>query len=95
MTSDSAVSAVADVTRKLLAKSEAILLVHSLSQIQGGDSSYYLHPNLEVINHSQSEAVNQWWGHVSWWTDGATVAFYIQKFYGGSLIPLGLPQDWF
>ncbi|HQQ01179.1 MAG TPA: hypothetical protein PLY86_22200 [bacterium] len=95
MSADMARSTVADAIRALFDKSDAILLVDSLAKVQGENGTYYLHPDLRVLDQSQSEASNQWWGHVSWWTDGVAIAFYVPKYYGGKMIPIGLPLDWF
>ncbi|HOE10335.1 MAG TPA: hypothetical protein PLQ35_02155 [bacterium] len=95
MSADMARSTVADTIRILFNKSEAILLVRSLAKVQDQNGTYYLHPDLRILDQSQSEASNQWWGHISWWTDGVGIAFYIPKYYGGKMIPIGLPLDWF
>lgn len=91
MGSDTASSLVEDIVSNLFDKSEAISVMHSLSEIKSTDGFYYFHQKWS----SNTRGSNQWWGNVSWWTDGITVAFYIPKFYGGSLIPFGLTEDWF
>lgn len=60
---DSAVINVAESVSRLFDESEAISLVHSLSEIKSSDGFYYLHSKFIPKSNSGS----QWWKQVSRW----------------------------